>query len=260
MSRGRQSGSESDAALASSADDEEASTWADFLATGSAAARARLFSRHAAFARQIARRHFLDRRGGDLEYPDLCQLAYAGLLEAIDRFDPERGPPFRGYSARRVSGSIRDGIAKTSEVRQQTSFRNRIRYERARSLAENHSAEQRSVDEALKAFEHLAVGLALGFMLEGAGSDPGGEPRDLRAGPYESLAWADCVRQITAAVSSLPEREQAVIRGHYFNELDFTLIAALLGLSRSRVSQLHRAGVDMLRKRLSQRGDFRLEQ
>ena len=251
---------QTDPALAASADDEEASAWAEFVANRSAAARGRLFSSYAGFARQIARRHFLDRRGGDIEYPDLCQLAYAGLLEAIDRFDPARGAPFRGYAGRRVSGSIRDGVSKTSEIRQQASFRNRMRYERTRSLtAGKDTAETRSVDDALKAFEDLVIGLALGFVLDGAGPYQGEEPRDLRAGPYESLAWADCVRQIMVVVSSLPEREQAVIRGHYFDDLDFTQIAAMLGLSRARISQLHRAGVTLLKKRLSARGDFRLE-
>lgn len=247
--------------VVSSADDE-ATLWAAFVTGKSSSARSRLFTLHAPFARRIAKRHFLGRKGGDIEYPDLCQLAYAGLLEAIDRFDPAKGAPFRGYAARRITGSVLDGVSKTSEMRQQASYRNRVRYERARSLmaGDGAASEQAPLAEAMRLFEELTIGLALGFMLDGTGLYQSEEGPDLReTGAYESLAWGDSVRQLTDAVESLPEREQAVIRGHYLEDLDFAQVAALLGVGKARISQLHRSGIALLKKRLAAQPDFRLE-
>jgi RNA polymerase sigma factor for flagellar operon FliA len=238
--------------------DQETSLWKEFGSTGSAIAREKLFSAHFNFARQIATRHFLDRRSGDIEFLDLCQLAYAGLLEAIDRFDPDRGTPFRGYAARRISGSVVDGIAKMSEVREQVSFRHRVRYERARSLSEGVESAAPAT-ETLKALIDVAVGLALGFMLEGTNLYVSEGKRDGRADAYESLIWKDTVQRIMAEVSQLPDRERSIVRYHYLSGLSFEQIGAILGLSKGRVSQIHKASMDLLKKRLRLAGDFKIE-
>src|SRR5205814_8931097 len=135
--------------------------WAELRQTGSTDARERLFAMHAGFARKIAARHRID-RSGDIEMMDLRQLAYAGLLEAIDRYDPHKGAPFRVYAARRITGSVLDGIAKASEMREQISLRKRLRRERVHSLA--GSARKPSGADAMQALAEIAIGLALGFM------------------------------------------------------------------------------------------------
>jgi RNA polymerase sigma factor for flagellar operon FliA len=230
---------------------------------GSAAAREKLFSRHLSFARTIASRHFFKRGQGDIEYPDLYQLACAGLLEAIDAYDPDRGVPFRGYAARRIGGSVLDGIARMSEMREQISFRNRVRRERLGSLMTQDEASLASPEAALAALAELAVGLALGFMLEETGMFVPERASDPRPGAYEGLSLKRVVKRIREEVARLPEREQAIIRHHYDEGLPFEQLGALFGISRGRVSQLHRAALALLRKRLHQAGHqaghFRLE-
>jgi RNA polymerase sigma factor for flagellar operon FliA len=237
---------------------DEAALWAALRGGGAAGAREQLFTLHFPFARQLAKRHFFDRTGGDIEFADLAQLASTGLLEAIDRFDPSAGAPFRAYAARRITGAILDGIARMSELRSQISTRNRIRQERARSLAAAR-ADTLSPLGAMQALTDLAVGLALGFMLEDGGFAALEEQPDTHAGGYESLAWKETVAAIAAEIERLPERDQVVIRQHYFNGLTFDQIGALLGLTRGRVSQLHRAAIEALRRRLPHRSEFHLE-
>jgi RNA polymerase sigma factor for flagellar operon FliA len=174
-------------------------------------------------------------------------LASAGLLEAIDHFDPGRGAPFRAYARRRITGSVLDGIAKMSEVREQISFRNRVRHERVRSLAVA-DAEALPLEDAMRALADLAVGLALGFMLEGTGLYVDEDQQSPQADAYESLAWKDTVRGVVQELSKLPDRERSVIRRHYLDGLAFEQISVLLGVSKSRVSQLHKAGLDLLRR------------
>ncbi|WP_208866914.1 sigma-70 family RNA polymerase sigma factor [Caulobacter radicis] len=238
-------------------EDEEATLWAAFRGTGSTAAREALFAAYTPFARRLARRHALGRGSGDIEFGDLLQLAYAGLLESIDRFDPERGVPFAGYASRRVTGSIRDGVAKMSELREQLSFRHRVRYERARSMV-SADVDALSPTEVLDELIDAALGLALGFMLEGTSLYVAEEEPDHAPNAYDSLVWRETQQRARTEISMLPPREQFIIARHYLDGMAFEQIAEALGLSKGRISQLHRAALMLLKKRLLNSQDFRL--
>jgi RNA polymerase sigma factor for flagellar operon FliA len=189
------------------------------------------------------------------------QLAYTGLLEALDRFDLQYGTPFRAFAAHRISGSIRDGIARMTEVREQISWRNRVRRERMASLA-NIPSDQMGTSDAMAKMAEIAVGLALGFMLEGTGLFEHGESADgvphSRTG-YESLAWKEIVDQLHVELSALPEREHTILRQHYIDGMSFDHLSTLLAVSKGRISQMHRGALNRLRKRMRERGHFRLE-
>lgn len=223
--------------------------WRAFAEDPAGGARQVIFESYLPFARRIAARVRRDRPGADLDIDDLRQHAAEGLLQAMDRFDPSQGTSFEAYAARRIRGSIIDGIGASSELRRQSAFRNRIRAERARSLRPEDPAGLSTLD-ALQALASLAVDLALGFMLDDAAL-AGGEDQAAR-GPnaYESLAWAETVQRVTTALESLPEQERTVVRLHYLQGLEFAMIADTLSLSRGRVSQIHAAALQRLRKRL----------
>ena len=238
---------------------EEAVLWQAFKAQGSRAARERLFSSFADFARSIARRHHRERSRGDIEVSELYQYAYAGLLEALDRFDPTMGVPFRPFAAHRISGSILDGIPRLSEVREQLSWRHRVRRERLRSLVEDMPQDAPTPVEQLA---ELALGLALGFMLEGTGLFTEGDAEEARQRPaetaYDSLAWKEILAQLKVELGGLPERERSILHGHYLDGVPFDQLAQLHAITKARVSQLHRAALQLLRKRMRERGHFRM--
>lgn len=238
--------------------DDEGELWNDFKKSKSRIARERLFSGHLAFARKVARRFHRERSWGDIELTDLYQYAYAGLLEALDRFDPGRGIPFRPFAVRRISGSIRDGIAHMSEMREQLSWRRRMRRERTQSLLES-----REPGTAIEKLAELAMGLALSFMLEGTGLvDEAAREHDqtrVHDTAYDTLVWRQTLAHLQRELAFLPEREQTILRQHYFHELSFDQLAALLAISKARVSQLHRAALMNLRKRMRAQGHFRME-
>jgi RNA polymerase sigma factor for flagellar operon FliA len=241
-------------------DGEEALLWQAFRGPDAEAARGKLFSLHLPFARGLAARHFRGRSSPDIEFPDLYQLACAGLLEAIDRFDPAHGNGFRAFARGRITGSIVDGISQMSELREQISFRNRVRRERVRSLGPETAVEDMKASDAVEALAGLAVGLALGFMLEGTGMYVADAQTDARpAGSYESLSWKQTVKQLQAELAGLPDRERQIIERHYGEGLTFDSIGSLMGIGKARVSQLHRGALALLRKRLHKAGDFRLQ-
>lgn len=238
--------------------DEEAALW-HAVREGSASARQQMFARHAKFANNIARRHYRTRTQDDIELADLCQLAAAGLLEAIDRFDAGRGAPFRAFAAHRINGSIADGLVHLSEVREQIAWRRRTRRDRMRSLI---APDQEKAPSAIEQLAELAMGLALGFMLEDTGlfrrADEEGDADASATTAYDSLAWKETLGHLEAELAGLAEREQAILRHHYVDGLDFERLAALFKISKGRVSQLHRAALLLLRKRLREHGHFRM--
>jgi RNA polymerase sigma factor for flagellar operon FliA len=238
----------------------ETALWQSFKEQGSQAARQRLFAQHTAFARNIAARHFREQLYRDVEIGDLRQLAYAGLLEAIDRFDPSRGVPFRAFASHRISGSIRDGLSRMSEVREQISWRHRVNRERAQSLSEGTS-DDLSTSEAMEKLAEIAVGLAVGFMLEGTGLVAERDDDAVSDGnnAYDSVAWKEMTARLQTELANLPERERYILMHHYGGSVGFDDIASVLHITKGRISQLHRGALALLRKRLSARGHFNLE-
>jgi RNA polymerase sigma factor for flagellar operon FliA len=248
---------------AAALDPEEALLWQSLKSDGSSSAREQLFVRHAAFARTIAAKLHRTESRGDIEIDDMRQLAYAGLLEALDRFEPARAIPFRAYALHRITGSIRDGLSRMSEVREQITWRHRMRRERAQSLSEAAVPSAGSMDDAMAQLAEIAVGLALGFMLEGSGlleaSDEGSSESRSQPTGYNTTLWNQMLRDLRSELDRLPGQQQVVLRTHYIDGVGFDQIAHLLGVTKGRVSQLHRAALALLRKRMDKRGHFHLE-
>ena len=99
-------------------------------------------------------------------------------------------------------------------------------------------------------------------MLEGTGLFCAGDEEQARpAKPdsaYESLAWKEIVAHLQSEMEALPERERTILRQHYVNGLSFEQLAELLKISKGRVSQLHRAALLLLRKRMRDHGHLRM--
>lgn len=204
-----------------------------------------LFGAYADFAKGLARRHAW-RAHERSAIGDAQHWAYEGLLKAIDLFDLLRGVPFEAYARPRIAGSVRDGMARLGELDAQYNQRRRLERERLASLREGGDNDGDPIAE----IGRLAAGLAVGMMLEGTrliavAAEPDPEPS-----PYDSLAWRQLQARLGQQIDRLPGGEARVIRLHYGEGLSFAQIADLLELSRGRISQLHRAALEHLRKRL----------
>lgn len=134
-----------------------------------------------------------------------------------------------------------------SESAAQYRYRQRAERDRLRSLRSGPDH-----GDPLSALSELAATLALGLMLEdGGGVDPDLLP-DPQPSAYESLAWHELAGRLGEQLAALPEREAYVIRQHYQHGVGFQQIALVLGLSKGRISQIHRAALLRLRGQLAQ--------
>lgn len=237
--------------------EQEQLLWAQFTESGFVSARERLFKLHLPLARRLAARYFRSDALTPIEFEELFQFACVGLLEAIDRFNPELGVPFRYFGSRRISGNILTGLSKHSEVNEQISYRKRVARERLHSIKPTAAATD-DVHVALSVLGAIAADLAIGFMLDRA-SIPAGECVDAGKSAYDSLVWKQSLALLTRQIEQLPERDADIVRLHYFEGVAFSEIATALGLSKGRVSQLHKAAILLLRKRLIGQDHFEFE-
>lgn len=227
--------------------------WQGFVPARGEAQRQALVTHYAPLARILAARLYAVRSDAGLEFPDYLHFGMVGLLECIDRFDPARGIRFEAYATPHVRGTIADGVAALSERQRQAAVRRQVLRERTRSLAD--AAPGDPPPTALAQVADIAIGLALGFMLEDSGMflDPQAEP-SLADGTYRTAELRSICLLVNDSLDGLAAPERRVLSLHYLQGMAFTDIADDLGLSRGRISQLHRTGLATLQRRLRSRG------
>jgi RNA polymerase sigma factor for flagellar operon FliA len=223
--------------------------WKAWRGAGDAGARERLIGHYQRHARITAALLYGQHPYRVIEFDDYLQFANVGLIEALDRYDPDSGVRFETFSASRMRGAILDGIRRSSDVQEQISARRRMAGERADMLAP--AAEKTDdVDKLFADLAEVAVGLAIGFVLDGTGmyqaeDDGGGES------VYQAVELAQLARRLRAMVRSLPGNQREVGTGHYLQQMSFSDVAERLQLSRGRVAQLHKEALARLRQMLA---------
>ena len=196
---------------------------------------------------------------------DLVSSGVFGLIDAIDRFDPERGVKFETFAAPRIRGAIYDGLRQLDWVPR--SVRSRAReVERAFSQLEHELGRAPNDDELAKQLrigeEELARWLAsiaattIGPLDRAIAA--GYEPESVQSAGMEHPVAAIEERELRSVMRDenkrLPEREKLVLSLYYDEGLTLAEIGQVLGVTESRVSQIHTKSVLHLRSRLSAAG------
>ena len=222
------------------------SAWQRFHA-GEAGARAALAQAYDSYARMHAARMYARRVQDDLEFDDYLQYARVGLLEAIDRYQDSRGAKFETFASARVSGAILNGIDSASDLREQIAARKRIVSQRVGALADRQEAD------VFGRLAELAIGLAVGFLLEETGLYAAGE-REYADNSYHGVELRQLRNTLVAALEHLPPLQRRIVHAHYLQQQPFGDIAQACQLSAGRVAQLHKEAMVALRRQLRGRG------
>ena len=238
------------------APEREAALWARLNAHGDAHARAALIEMHRAFARVVAATYFGRRIDDDIDFDEYHQWALLGMIESVDRFDAARGVGFRTFASRRMHGCILDGLEHATEKQQQIAVRRRLREERAADALQAARAGRGGIGAAIDEGELFAVlaevgmGLALGMLLEDTAMVEPARDAVVPDRAYDHAELRQLQGAVHASIGKLSEQEQLVVRGHYLDDLRFVEIADKLGLTKGRVSQIHKQAMDKLRATL----------
>ena len=194
--------------------------------------------------------------GKGIEYEDLFQAGCMGLVKAFDAFDRERGVRFSTYAVPVILGEIRrlfrdGGTVKVSRTLKELSIRTAREREKI-ALKEGREPTIKELAEQLGVSEEdvtEAVCAAAPVISLTADEDNGGGQADVPvASPEEQIAERLSVIQ---AVSSLEERDRAIVRLRYYENKTQTQTAAALGMTQVQVSRREKKILGLLRQELS---------
>ena len=251
--------------------DETQSLWLEYRRTGDQRLRDRLVLTYAPLVKYVA-----GRLGSGLpahvDEADLVSYGLLGLMGAIERYDPERDVKFETYAIARIKGQIIDELRAMDWVPR--SVRSRAR-DIERAIAELESKLGRaptdeeiagklgiSEDELEESLSEIArssiAALDELWTVSGSGGDQVAlidTIEDERApDPQSSLSQTELREAVADSIARLPEREKLVVTLYYYEELTLREIGEVLGVTESRVSQLHTKAILRLRAHLSAAG------
>ncbi|MQA75763.1 MAG: FliA/WhiG family RNA polymerase sigma factor [Solirubrobacterales bacterium] len=244
---------------------ERRELWHRYKVDGDERARERLVVDYSPLVELIARRMAAG-LPAHVERSDLISYGLLGLIGAIERFDPDREVRFETFALARVRGAIIDELRSLDWVPRSVRSRAReverehatlvARLGRAPSDEELAARLELSVDELREALVEVDDSSVLALDEPWAFGDPRGDGRvsildTIRdpgaADPDGEAQASELTDRLAAAIESLPERERLVIALYYYENLTLREIGELLGVSESRVSQLHSKAVLGLR-------------
>ena len=237
-------------------------TSVDSYALAATGERDDLIARYAPLVKRIAY-HMIGRLPPSVQPDDLIQAGMIGLLEATRNYSASHGASFETYAGIRIRGSMIDEIrrndwAPRSVHRKLRELADAVRRVEAR---EGRGARDTEIDaevggdlnEYYSLLQEVSSHRVLSIEDLSAGSEGrGGDLADSGGDPARDLQEKDTKACITTAIGRLPERERLVLALYYDEELNLKEIGAVLGVSESRVCQIHGQALTRLQGLLEQ--------
>ncbi|HYR85241.1 MAG TPA: FliA/WhiG family RNA polymerase sigma factor [Terriglobia bacterium] len=201
----------------------------------------------------------------NIEMRDLINAGVLGLLDAVDKFEPERGVKFKTYAEVRIRGAILDSLRNLDwaprSLRKKSKDLEKTYSDLSQKLGRTATDEEVSeaMGEDIEDFHALVEqlhGLTIGSF-ENVGDSEDSEnyinyyPDDGTNDPYVRFQSNELTGMLAQAIEELPEKERLVLSLYYYEEFTMKEIGTLLGVNESRVSQLHTKATLRLRSRLA---------
>ncbi|HEY8083797.1 MAG TPA: SigB/SigF/SigG family RNA polymerase sigma factor [Solirubrobacterales bacterium] len=238
----------------------ESELWQKFVRDRDPAIREELVQRHLPFAKRLALRY----RGASESFDDLLQVASLGLLNAIDRFDPERGIPFTAFASPTILGELkrhfRDRVWTVrvprglhDQMAQVDKAIGELTKELQRppsvgEIAENLGLEQTDVLEVMEA-SHNRRPLSLDRPANGEEPDEA-TPADWIGTEDEGYELVEGRVALDAVLPYLDERERLVLRLRFAEDMTQSQIAEQIGHSQMHVSRILRRALARIREQI----------
>lgn len=225
--------------------------WLEFRATADPGLRNRLVLQYAPLVKYVAGR-LRTRMPESVEQDDLVSDGVLGLMDAIERFEPNRGLSFQTFAVPRIRGAIIDGMRSMDFVPR--SVRDKLRIiSRARVTLEERLG--RIPEDSEVAVEsgidiHQLRDLTRQATSNHANLDDFDLADELSSAADHRVEQSDVKTSLMRVVEQLRERDQVIIALYYFEGLTLAEIGQVLGVTESRVSQVHRRATVLMRAML----------
>ena len=221
-----------------------------------------MVERHAPLVKRIAC-HLINRLPDSVQLEDMVQAGMIGLLEASWKYDPTQGASFETYAGIRIRGSMLDEIRKNDWAPRSVHRKARLVAQAVRDIENEHGRDARDVeiaetlDMSLGEYYKILQDNSYHRVLSVDENSPTtgvamlDSVSDNAPSIIDGMQKEDTQRILSEAIASLPERERLVMALYYDEELNLREIGAVMGVSESRVSQIHSQAVIRLQARIS---------
>ncbi len=249
-------------------DEQLAAVWHAFKGADDAIARETLILHYAPLVKYVASR-VASGLPASVEQGDLVSYGMFGLIDALKKFEPGRGNKFETYAIPRIKGAIIDELRSMDWVPRSVRFKQREiekaladlesmlkRQPSEKELAERLGMTLSELHEVITQISFVSV-LALDETVN-VGADRGEQVAlvdtlaDKAFDPGTGVESQETRGMLAAAINSLSEREKIVVTLYYFEGLTLAEIGTILGVTESRVCQIHTKAVGVLRGQLSE--------
>ena len=209
--------------------------------------------------------HLMARLPASVQVDDLIQVGMIGLLEAVSNYDDTQGAQFETYAVQRIRGAMLDELRQCDwlprsarkTLRQIETAMNALEQRVCRAPTEREVADELHV--SLDDYQQMLLD-ARGCQLLHYEDLQGGEDEDFferhcaddSAEPFAKLQDGRFREKLIEAIGILPEREKLMMAMYYEEELNLREIGEVLGVSESRVCQLHSQAMARLRSKLKE--------
>ena len=242
--------------------------WADYKASGSREARDRLIVHYSPLVKYVAGRVSVG-LPQNIEQADLVSYGIFGLIDAIDKFDPGRAIKFETYAIARIKGAIIDELRSIDWVPRSVRAKARsvekayakLEASLLRTPTDAEVAAEMGISEQdlHNVFNQISfVGLiALDEMLSvggdrGESTTLGDTIPDKGEGPVAAFEVEEMKQILASAINRLGDREKIVLTLYYYEGLTLAEIGEVLGVTESRVCQIHTKAVLQLRSKMAE--------
>ena len=241
--------------------------WRRYKDDGDQGARERLVLAYAPLVKYVAGR-MSSGLPAHVEEADLISYGLLGLISAIERFDPGREIRFETFAITRIKGSIidelrsLDWVPRSVRARAREIERANAKLEHQLHRAPNDKEMAEALDLSIDEFQESLVKISNSSVVAldelWTVSDSSGDTVSLldtiqdpaAVDPAQEMDLTDMRDRLADAIARLPEREKLVVALYYYKNLTLREIGEVLGVTESRVSQLHTKAVLRLKSRL----------
>lgn len=242
---------------------ESLTLWNEYVSSGKDSVREQLIMEYSYIVKFVAGRlsvYF----GMNVDYDDLIGYGILGLIDAIDKYDVAKGVKFETYASLRIRGAIIDNVRNMDWVprslRQKSKVIERTYWELESELG--HSATEKQVADrlgmSLDKFNKLvrdiniSTVMSLDDILEkDFDSTMNGSSINKLEKPEGYMEIIEVREVLAKAINKLPEKERKVVTLYYYESLTLKEISVIMGVSESRISQIHTKAVSRLNLKLA---------
>lgn len=247
------------------------STWETYALSRDGQLRERLLIHYLPLVRVVAGRLKVG-LPGSVEYDDLVSTGLMGLMNSIESFSPDRGFKFETFAVPRIKGAILDGLREVDwaprsvrqKSRQLEQAIEKLTVELGRQPHDQEIARELGLegDDYSHFMEQAGAAsvISLDVRISEHDEDDGGSLHEVVAdpespSPLQVLEQRDARETARQLIARLSEQERAVVALYYYEELTFKEIGQVLGVSESRVCQIHTKVLATLRAKMKQISD-----